>query len=407
MADTEMPWERAPRRKAGHESEDDTGGRELLPVRRPDGQWQRRKAAPAKAAAAAPAAAAEEKTAKRTAELEQIAAEVESAAERRTKIAKCSALLLETPHKNIGLLDDLLQYASKDESAAIQRLALLSMVAVLRDLVPAYRIRPPTDKELKMQVSKEVELLRTYEKKLLTAYEGCVGVLRRWLKARLEAHRAAAVRGLCTLLDKAYDFNGRDELIAALVPVANESDEALRREACAALQRLYEHDTHGDATLVAVRQASGMLKGQAAAAVHPDLLTTWLSLDMSAAAASAGGAPANKRAKKRKRDMDPVARELAAAAGERGDAGRVQTQILEAVFVSYARIVKHGATNPLLPAVLKGIAKFAHQVRGMWHVACACACACACAWAWACAWIWIWTCAWTWAWAWTWGHVCV
>ena len=49
---------------------------------------------------------------------------------------------------------------SKDRSPAIQRLALLSAVAVLRDLIPAYRIRPPTDKELKMQVSKEVELLR-------------------------------------------------------------------------------------------------------------------------------------------------------------------------------------------------------------------------------------------------------
>ena len=30
--------------------------------------------------------------------------------------------------------------------------------------------------------------------------------------------------------------------------------------------------------------------------------------------------------------------------------------------MSYARVVKRGAASPLLPAVLKGIAKFAHQV---------------------------------------------
>ena len=65
---------------------------------------------------------------------------------------------------------------------AIQRLALLSAVAVLRDLIPAYRIRPPTDKELKMQVSKDVEVLREFERKLLQHYEQAVATLQQLVK---------------------------------------------------------------------------------------------------------------------------------------------------------------------------------------------------------------------------------
>jgi nucleolar complex protein 3 len=40
----------------------------------------------------------------------------------------------------------------------------------------------------------------------------------------------------------------------------------------------------------------------------------------------------------------------------------MKSRSLEHVFVSYARVVKRGASSPLLPAVLRGIAKFAHQV---------------------------------------------
>ena len=34
----------------------------------------------------------------------------------------------------------------------VQRLALLSLLAVFQDILPAYRIRPPTEKELQVRV---------------------------------------------------------------------------------------------------------------------------------------------------------------------------------------------------------------------------------------------------------------
>ena len=362
--DAEAEWERVPRGRMHGDGGPGPDERELMPVRQSDGHWKRqftKKKAPNAQPPPAPTPPSTQQSASQLATA--AAAEVESAAVKRARIAKLSAMVLEAPHKHIGLLGELLtQFVGSDAcSPNIQRLALLSAAAVLRDIIPAYRIRLPTEKELKMQVSKEVELLREYERKLMDNYEKCLTQLRRWVSSRVEGHRTAAVRGLCALVDKAYDFNFRDDLIAALVPIANSADATLRKDACAALIQMYEADTQGEATLVAVRTVSALLKSSSFH-VQPDLIGTWLSLRMDAAAAAATDAPANRRAKKRKREMDPVARELAAAAGERGNVARVQTQTLEHVFVSYARVVKRGAHSPLLPAVLRGVAKFAHQV---------------------------------------------
>ena len=49
----------------------------------------------------------------------------------------------------------------------VARLALLSLLAVFRDILPEYPIREPTAKELAAPVSKEVKAVRDYETKLL------------------------------------------------------------------------------------------------------------------------------------------------------------------------------------------------------------------------------------------------
>lgn len=54
-----------------------------------------------------------------------------------------------------------------DENAVVARLASLSSVLVFKDLAPGYRIRPPTDKEHEMAVSKEVRGIREFESAFL------------------------------------------------------------------------------------------------------------------------------------------------------------------------------------------------------------------------------------------------
>ena len=48
---------------------------------------------------------------------------------------------------------------------------MVSQAAVFRDIVPGYRVRLPTDKELAMPVSKDVRRVRDTEAALLRAYQ--------------------------------------------------------------------------------------------------------------------------------------------------------------------------------------------------------------------------------------------
>lgn len=365
QGDVEQDYERRPR---ASKEDGPAAGRELLPVRE-GGKWQRRTApAPkgepqtkkgkqrAKARAQASAAAAAGSAP---------AAEL-SLSQKRATIAKLSAQLLHSPHKNIGLLKELHELASRDVSPATRRMAALSCVAVLRDLIPAYRIRLPTDKELAMQVSSEVEALRAYERQLLRGHEAAVGLLRGWLRGGEQQQRLAAVRGLAALLEKGRDFNGVDQLIGGLVPSCNSADDEERAVACGALTELFGADVAGEATLLAVRSMAALLK-TSSFSVHPSMLECWLSLRLDASAAAAAASAEKERfgarkGKKRRRGIDPVARELAAASGDRGDVGLKSAAVLEQLFVSYARVVKARPGGPLMPLVLRGIAKFAHCV---------------------------------------------
>lgn len=48
---------------------------------------------------------------------------------------------------------------------------MLSLAAVFKDILPGYRVRLPTEKELAMPVSKEVKKMRDYESALLRSYQ--------------------------------------------------------------------------------------------------------------------------------------------------------------------------------------------------------------------------------------------
>lgn len=48
---------------------------------------------------------------------------------------------------------------------------MLSLLAVFKDILPGYRIRLPTEKELEVPVSKEVKQTRDYESMQLKLYQ--------------------------------------------------------------------------------------------------------------------------------------------------------------------------------------------------------------------------------------------
>jgi nucleolar complex protein 3 len=58
-----------------------------------------------------------------------------------------------------------------DPSIRIRKLALLTQLAVYKDIVPGYRVRIVSDKEAAGAISKDVRILRMYEQGLLSNYQ--------------------------------------------------------------------------------------------------------------------------------------------------------------------------------------------------------------------------------------------
>ena len=74
-------------------------------------------------------------------------------------------------------LELLLNICKINKSWKIRKYAILSSLAVFKDVLPQERIRELTEKELQMKATKETRLQRAYEKSLMTAYKTYLSIL--------------------------------------------------------------------------------------------------------------------------------------------------------------------------------------------------------------------------------------
>jgi nucleolar complex protein 3 len=103
-------------------------------------------------------------------------------------MAATAQQILAAPEKFAAVGLRVLNEMARDADPQISRLAMLSCLAVFRDILPEYKIRPPTEAELAVKASREVEQLRAHESSLLKAYQ-------LYLKQLLAAADAAPPRG--------------------------------------------------------------------------------------------------------------------------------------------------------------------------------------------------------------------
>eukprot|EP00983_Pelagomonas_calceolata_P106904 1159283-Pelagomonas_calceolata.AAC.5 len=66
-------------------------------------------------------------------------------------MAVAANALLSGPEDHIGELKTLTALLG-DSDMQVSRLAMVSLLAVFKDIIPGYRIRPPTEKELEVKV---------------------------------------------------------------------------------------------------------------------------------------------------------------------------------------------------------------------------------------------------------------
>ena len=316
---------------------------------------------------------------------------------------------------------DLAHLSTNGHDAHAARLALLSLLAIFQDILPSYRIRLPTEAEMGVRVTKETKQTWDYERKLLQSYQLYLQLLEKtWeegkfghksILAQMQEDRqgkgkkqqqeggppttlaATAILALSQLLQTCYNFNFRTNLLQIVVRQANHrSSEEVRSSCCQALAAMFIKDVQGEASLEAVRRMGKLIKERQQQAHHgkgggltiyPELLNTWLSLplrvheDEAMAAKLASQAKAKKARKSQQdKDMAEIEKEMKEgdAAVDKIDLAKNQADILHVVILTYFRVLKlvahmseeggkkSAATSELLPAALRGLAKFSHLI---------------------------------------------
>eukprot|EP00887_Chlorella_sp_A99_P004044 scaffold11.g4044.t1 len=165
----------------------------------------------------------------------------------KQQMAVVSRALLADPQGQLKQLRPLLALL-RDADPQVCRLAMLSLLAVFLDVLPGYRIRPPTEKEQEMAVSKEVQKQRDHEAALLSGYQTYLKALLEPLRKKdgsaagggggAPATARLAVRCMARLLTGHPNFNYTSDIMQALVPCMAHRDEQIQTLACGAVAEL-------------------------------------------------------------------------------------------------------------------------------------------------------------------------
>ena len=276
--------------------------------------------------------------------------------------------------------------------ASIRKLTLGTQLAVYKDVIPGYRIRPLSEQESKAKISKEVRQQQQFEQALVAGYQAYVRDLIQLSKGRKKSCSedekslaSVAISCATSLLLAVPHFNFRGELLKVVVGVlgSHSADDGFHR--CReTLEELFESDDDGKPSLEAVGLLAKMMKTRNYN-IDVSVLNVFLYLRLLSELASRGSQdkveklenPKEKRLKRRiekktfhtkkqkrfAKDQKAVEKEMreADAIVSHEERDRLQSETLKLVFVTYFRILK--ARPPkLIGAVLEGLAKYAHLI---------------------------------------------
>ncbi|KAJ3744638.1 nucleolar complex-associated protein-domain-containing protein [Lentinula detonsa] len=323
----------------------------------------------------------------------------------KDQIASICQEILSDPENSLSLLKRLHAFSLPSVSTAthpepipndplIQKLALLSQLAVYKDIIPGYRIRSLTDKEKSEKVSQAVARTREYEQGLVSIYQNYLRVMEVELKAR-NSLSETALQCICSLLTELLHFNFRINLMSCVVAQLSGKSWSETSQLCLdTLIRVFRNDLTGTASLEVVRLLNRMIK-EKRFQVHPAVLSCLLHLrlkselgvraseskadkaDKEAQTRSKGKDAArrakgkssdqphlSKKARKALKEKKEIVREFRDAEAEidKEERGSTHTETLKLLFVLYFGILKNPNPTPLLPAALEGIIKYAHLV---------------------------------------------
>ncbi|XP_018544129.1 nucleolar complex protein 3 homolog [Lates calcarifer] len=317
--------------------------------------------------------------------------------QRKLMIAGLGSAIISDPFSNMKRVKELrgmLMESDPSVAVTVRKLVMVSLMEIFKDIAPTYRIRPLTTAEKAAKVKKETQRLREFEEGLVSQYkfylEDLEQTIKDWKQKKRKRSQAVgfqsyrslaevAVRCLCELLLALPHFNFHNNIIVILVPLMNDPARKVSEMCCDAFRKLFQQDKLGGASLAAVRVVSGLVKSLNYN-VRPEVLRTLLSLRIKEvevkkdveATAPTKKFMNNKEKKKNlsrmqrkwKKAEEKLEKELLEAEASESKEKKIKlhTETLNIVFLIYFRILKKAQKSVLLPAVLEGLANFAHLI---------------------------------------------
>ncbi|KAF9874056.1 nuclear export protein noc3 [Colletotrichum karsti] len=308
----------------------------------------------------------------------------------KEELAKIATALNEDPEENVGAFKALAKIG-QSRIQTIQKIALATQLAVYKDVIPGYRIRPVAEDAPVEKLSKEVRKLRAFEQALVSGYQVYIKELAKWAKADIPATRktgqsisSVAIACACTLVNAVPHFNFRNDLLKILVSKLSKRKVDADFVKCRkSLETLFKEDEEGRPAMEAVALLAKMMKARDFF-VDETVLNLFLHLRLLDEFAGKGsqdrvdhekdpGAPPPRKAfkkefrtkKQRKQIKEQKAIEKdmqqADALVSHEERDRMQSETLKLVFVTYFRVLKLRVPH-LMGAVLEGLAKYAHLI---------------------------------------------
>lgn len=192
----------------------------------------------------------------------------------KEKLALLAMEITEDMDANVGKLKELLRYtrngllspgASRESECELMRVGLITAVAVFKDILPEYSIRPLTEVERQAKVGKEVRKQRNLEETLLRSYGQYVDRLEEVLKTVKRGDAgivSIAVACLGELASSAGHFNYYERILAALCSQVFNPREPVHSTAISGLSRVFAQDEIGRSTGHALRLLSDSIQAR-------------------------------------------------------------------------------------------------------------------------------------------------
>ncbi|BEI82716.1 hypothetical protein CcaverHIS002_0305840 [Cutaneotrichosporon cavernicola] len=269
---------------------------------------------------------------------------------------------------------------------SIRALAFLSQLAVFKDIIPGYSIRPLSAQEEAEKVREEVRRQREGEKLLVRNYKSYLRMLEVEIKGKTPLS-PVALKCMADLLASVTHFNFSSAIMAALVARLGrrtwDSDSDL---ILGTFVSVFKQDVSGTYSQALVRLIARMIK-ERKFQVHPNVLSCLLHLRLRTELNQMQDGKKRKKGmrgpaqektfksdvrkkwqtknqKKKEKEMKEIQREMAEAEAEVDEEERaqVQTETLKNLFVLYFSILKFPGKSALLPAALEGLCHFTHLI---------------------------------------------